>query len=342
MIYMRLSEFYYELPKHLIAQKPITPRDSSKLMVISDKKIHHRTFRDLTEYLDPGDVLVVNDSKVLPARIFGKKETGGKVEALLITKEGENTWECLIKGKNIKEKSRLVFGEGALSASVKERIQGGRYKLEFQPSKNFGELLQKIGIMPTPPYIKEVLKDPNRYQTVYANNKGSIAAPTAGLHFTEDLLKELESKGVVIVKLTLHVSVGTFLPVKQKYIEEHKMESEYFQIEAKSADLINNAKKNNKRIIAVGTTSLKALESACDDKKVISEFAGQSDLFIYPGYNFKFPYSGLLTNFHLPQSTLLMLVCAFAGKDTIFEAYSEAIANSYRFYSFGDAMLILK
>jgi S-adenosylmethionine:tRNA ribosyltransferase-isomerase len=339
---MKLSEFYYELPKHLIAQKPIMPRDSSKLMVLSGNKIRHRSFRDLKEYLDSGDILVLNDSKVLPARIFGRKETGGKVEALLVTREAENTWECLIKGKNIKENSRLVFGDKDLFGTVKERIEGGRYRLEFEPSKDFGRELQRIGTMPTPPYIKEVLKDQNRYQTVYAEKEGSIAAPTAGLHFTNDFLAELENSGVVIVKLTLHVSVGTFLPVKKKYIKEHKMEPEYFKIDAESARIINTAKLNNKRIIVVGTTSLKALESACDKSGMISKYKGESDLFIYPGYDFKFKYDGLLTNFHLPKSTLLMLVCAFAGKDSIFEAYSEAMANSYRFYSFGDAMLICK
>lgn len=339
---MQLSEFYYELPKHLIAQEPIMPRDSSKLMVLSGNKTQHRFFRDLKEYLGSGDVLVLNDSKVLPARIFGKKETGGKVEALLITKEGEYTWECLIKGKNIKENSQLVFGEEDLLATVKERIEGGRYKLEFEPNSDFSKILQKIGTMPTPPYIKEILKDQNRYQTVYARSKGSIAAPTAGLHFTEDFLAELEEKGVEIVKLTLHVSVGTFLPVKKEYIKEHKMEPEFFKIDSETASKINQAKDEGKGVYAVGTTSLKALESACDKRGRVSKYEGESDLFIYPGYDFKFDYDGLLTNFHLPQSTLLMLVCAFAGKNTIFEAYSEAMANSYRFYSFGDAMLILK
>jgi S-adenosylmethionine:tRNA ribosyltransferase-isomerase len=339
---MQLSEFYYELPKHLIAQEPIMPRDSSKLMVLSGNKIQHRSFRDLKEYLDSGDILVLNDSKVLPARIFGRKETGGKVEALLVTREAENTWECLIKGKNIKENSRLVFGDKDLLGTVKERIEGGRYKLEFEPSKDFGRELQRIGTMPTPPYIKEVLKDQNRYQTVYAKSDGSIAAPTAGLHFTNDFLAELKNKGVVIVKLTLHVSVGTFLPVKKEYIKDHKMEPEFFKINAETAEKINCAKDEGKGIYAVGTTTLKALESACDKRGMISKYEGESDLFIYPGYDFKFDYNGLLTNFHLPKSTLFMLVCAFAGKNSIFEAYSEAIAGSYRFYSFGDAMLILK
>lgn len=339
---MQLSDFDYELPKHLIAQKPKEPRDSSRLMVLSGKQIMHETFRDLKEYLDPGDLLILNDSKVLPARIFGKKATGGKVEALLITKGDETSWECMIKGKNIKEEARLVFGNNELEAIVREKIEGGRYKIEFKTEEDLGKILQRIGSMPTPPYIKGILEDQSRYQTVYAKYNGSIAAPTAGLHFTKDFLDSLKHKGVNITTLTLHVSVGTFLPVKKQYIKEHKMEPEFFTINSITAGIINNAKENGKKIMAVGTTTLKALESACDEGGIISEIEGKSDLFIYPGYKFKTELDGLLTNFHLPKSTLIMLVCAFAGKDTIFEAYSQAIANSYRFYSFGDAMLILK
>jgi S-adenosylmethionine:tRNA ribosyltransferase-isomerase len=342
MIDMELSDFDYYLPKHLIAQKPIEPRDSSKLMVLKGNKILHRSFFNLVDFLSRDDVLVINDSKVLPARLFGKKETGGKVEVLLITKENENTWECLVKGKNIKENMDLFFGDNELKGIVKKKVDGGRFKIEFPTQGDLQEVLQRIGTMPTPPYIKEFLGDQNRYQTVYAKENGSIAAPTAGLHFTEDILSQLRNKGVKIVTLTLHVSVGTFLPVKEKYIKEHKMEPELFSIDSDAARVINNAKSEERKIIAVGTTTLKALESACDDEGTISEYNGESDLFIYPGYHFKTGLSGLCTNFHLPKSTLIMLVSAFAGKDTIIEAYSQAIASSYRFYSFGDAMLILK
>ncbi|UCE37912.1 MAG: tRNA preQ1(34) S-adenosylmethionine ribosyltransferase-isomerase QueA [Thermoplasmata archaeon] len=339
---MHLSDFDYQLPTHLIAQRPAEPRDSSRLMVMQRDIIEHKKFRDLKDYLDRGDILILNDSKVLPARIFGKKVTGGKVEVLLVTKEDESTWECLIKGKNIKENTRLFFGDNELVGKIMERIEGGRYRIEFEAQKDLGEILKRIGKMPTPPYIKELLLDQDRYQTVYGKENGSIAAPTAGLHFTEDFLAQLREKGVVITPLTLHVSVGTFLPVKVKYIREHKMEPELFEIDNKTAKTINSAREDKKKIIAVGTTTLKALESACDDNGRISETKGESDLFIYPGYEFKFKLDGLLTNFHLPKSTLIMLVSAFAGKDTILDSYNVAIEHSYRFYSFGDAMLILK
>jgi S-adenosylmethionine:tRNA ribosyltransferase-isomerase len=339
---MQLSDFDYQLPRQLIAQTPIEPRDSSRLMVLQNGEIEHRKFRDIIDYLEEGDVLVLNDSKVLPARLSGKKETGGKVEVLLITRVGEGKWECLVKGKNIKENIRLIFGDRELEGVVKDRIQGGRFIIEFDQNENFNVLIKRIGTMPTPPYIKETLKDQSRYQTVYATEEGSIAAPTAGLHFTEDSLTKLHDKGIVVVKISLHVSVGTFLPVKKKYIEEHKMEPEYIRIDAKAAESINSARKNNKRIIAVGTTTLKTLETACNESGAVSEMEGTSDLFIYPGYNFKFDLDGLLTNFHLPRSTLIMLVSAYAGKDNILMAYAEAIKHSYRFYSFGDAMLILK
>jgi S-adenosylmethionine:tRNA ribosyltransferase-isomerase len=339
---MELSDFDYELPKHLIAQRPIEPRDKSKLMVVSGEKVDHRSFRDLQEYLAPGDILILNDSKVLPARIFGKKVTGGKVEALLITKCEENLWECLIKGKNVKENTHIVFGDNDLEGTVAERIEGGRVLIEFEPNKNLSEIFHRIGVMPTPPYIKELLTDQSRYQTVYAMEEGSIAAPTAGLHFTKDYLAVLREMGIRIITLTLHVSVGTFLPVKKRYINEHRMEPEFFKIDAQTAAEINQTKEEGKKIYAVGTTTLKALESACNENGTLSEFQGESDLFIYPGYRFKMGLDGLLTNFHLPRSTLIMLVSAFAGKDTIIKAYSEAISHEYRFYSFGDAMLILK
>jgi S-adenosylmethionine:tRNA ribosyltransferase-isomerase len=339
---MELADFDYHLPKNLIAQRPIEPRDTSRLMVLEGSRIHHRTFKDLHHYLEPGDILVLNDSKVLPARIFGKKDTGGKVEALLITKVDDNTWECMIKGKNVREDSHLIFGEGDLNGTVIERVEGGRFLIEFEEEQNLAEIFHRIGVMPTPPYIKELLEDQSRYQTVYAREDGSIAAPTAGLHFTEEYLETLRQMGARIITITLHVSVGTFLPVKKKYIKEHKMEPEFFKIDSKTAEEINNAKSQGSRIFAVGTTTMKALESACDEEGNLSEFQGESNLFIYPGYRFKTGLFGLLTNFHLPKSTLIMLVSAFAGKDTIFKAYSEAISQEYRFYSFGDAMLILK
>jgi S-adenosylmethionine:tRNA ribosyltransferase-isomerase len=339
---MELSEFDYKLPKNLIAQRPKDPRDSSKLMILSNEGIRHGTFRDLTDHLKPGDVLILNDSRVLPARLFGKKETGGKIEVLLVTKGKNNLWEGLVKGKNIKKGTKLLFGDSELKGEVVDRIEGGRFHIEFESEDNFSNTIKRIGTMPTPPYIKELLRDQDRYQTVYAKENGSIAAPTAGLHFTEDILKELRNMGIEIVTITLHVSVGTFLPVKKRYINEHKMEPENFKIDAEAAKKINSARENKRRIIAVGTTTLKALESACDISGKIMEFDGASDLFIYPGYNFKFDLDGLLTNFHLPRSTLIMLVSAFTGKNKIFEAYYEAMAHEYRFYSFGDAMLILK
>jgi S-adenosylmethionine:tRNA ribosyltransferase-isomerase len=339
---MLLSDFDYGLPKHLIAQKPAEPRDSSKLMVLHNEQIEHKTFRDLVGYLNKGDVLVLNDSKVLPARLFGKKETGGKVEILLINKGAGNKWECLIKGKNIRKNTRLILGEGSLEGIIGQRIEGGRYEVEFLSENNIENTIQEIGKMPTPPYIKELLEKPERYQTVYAKEKGSIAAPTAGLHFTGSLLDKLRKEGIEIVSITLHVSIGTFLPVKNHDITKYRMEPEYFKVGAKAAKKINLAKNNGNKVFAVGTTTVKAIESTCNDSGEILEMEGESDLFIYPGYEFKTNLNGLLTNFHLPKSTLLMLVSAFAGREKIIRAYETAIEHSYRFYSFGDAMLILK
>ena len=339
---MQLSAFDYHLPRHLIAQKPVEPRDSSKLMVIRDDQIEHKTFRDLAGYLSEEDVLVLNDSKVLPARLLGMRETGGKVELLLIGREDGNSWECMIRGKNIRKDTRLIFAEQRLEAIVREKKEGGRYKIEFLSEDRVDEIIQEIGKMPTPPYIKELLEKPERYQTVYAKENGSIAAPTAGLHFTEHFLGELKIKGIEVVRITLHVSTGTFLPVKTDDIRMHRMEKEYFKVDGNAARKIKLAKDNGNKIFAVGTTTVKALESACDDSGEIFGGEGQSDLFIYPGYEFKLDLDGILTNFHLPKSTLLMLVSAFAGKDTILNAYKVAMESSYRFYSFGDAMLILK
>lgn len=339
---MQLSDFDYGLPKHLIAQEPVEPRDSSKLMVIRNEQIQHKTFLDLAGFLCEGDVLVLNDSKVLPARLIGRKETGGKVDVLLINRKIGNTWECLIKGKNIRENTKLIFGEGKLEGIVRQKIEGGRYEVELLSEDNIENVIQEIGKMPTPPYIKELLEKPERYQTVYAKDNGSIAAPTAGLHFTQAFLNELKKKGIEIVNITLHVGIGTFLPVKNPDITRHRIEQEYFQVDAQAVKKVNLAKNNGNKIFAVGTTTVKALESACNDSGEIFEMEGMSDLFIYPGHEFKFGFDGLLTNFHLPKSTLLMLVSAFTGRDTILNAYRVAIENSYKFYSFGDAMLILK
>ena len=339
---MPLSDFDYKLPKHLIAQRPVEPRDSSKLMVLRNEKIQHKTFRDLVGYLEKGDVLALNDSKVLPVRLYGRKETGGKVELLLIKRGEGSKWESLIKGKNIRENTKVILGEDRLEGIVKRRIEGGRFEIEFLSEENIEDIIQEIGKMPIPPYIKEPLVKPERYQTIYANKNGSIAAPTAGLHFTESMLNELKTKGIEIVNITLHVGLGTFLPVKNHDIKKHKFEPEYFQAYAETARKINYAKKHGNKIFAVGTTTVRALESACNDSREIVETNGESNLFIYPGYEFKTNSDGLLTNFHLPKSTLLMLVSAYAGRDTIMKAYKVAIENSYRFYSFGDAMLIMK
>jgi S-adenosylmethionine:tRNA ribosyltransferase-isomerase len=339
---MSLTDFDYKLPKHLIAQRPVEPRDSSKLMVLRNEKIQHKTFRDLVGYLEKGDVLALNDSKVLPVRLYGRKETGGKVELLLIKRGEGSKWESLIKGKNIRENTKVILGEDRLEGIVKRRIEGGRFEIEFLSEENIEDIIQEIGKMPIPPYIKEPLVKPERYQTIYANKNGSIAAPTAGLHFTESMLNELKTKGIEIVNITLHVGLGTFLPVKNHDIKKHKFEPEYFQAYAETARKINYAKKHGNKIFAVGTTTVRALESACNDSREIVETNGESNLFIYPGYEFKTNLDGLLTNFHLPKSTLLMLVSAYAGRDTIMKAYKVAIENSYRFYSFGDAMLIMK
>ena len=338
---MKLSDFDYHLPKHLIAQRPAQPRDSSRLMVLGRDGIQHRTFLELPEYLQEGDVLVINDSKVIPVRLFGRKKTGGKIEALLVKRKKGDIWECLISGKNIRHGMPLVFGD-CLHGVVHSEIEGGRYDVEFSQDEDVEEIVQTIGVMPTPPYIKEILKEPGMYQTVYAKENGSIAAPTAGLHFTPRLLEELKARGVDIVPITLHVSIGTFLPVKTTSIEEHTMEPEYFRIGVESAMKIMQAKENGNRIVAVGTTTVKALESACSESGGISETEGESDLFIYPSYKFRSGIDALLTNFHLPRSTLIMLVSAFAGRDRIMEAYRAAIEHVYRFYSFGDGMLIVR
>ncbi len=330
---LKLEDFDYRLPKGLIAQSPMAPRSASKLMVLGDDKIEHRKFYNIVDYLEKGDVLVVNDSKVLPARLFGKKSTGGKVECLVVEINGKDA-ACLLRGKNIRSGTKLSFESGTLAGTVKEK-QNDKFVVEFD-SLNLKKILNRVGRVPTPPYIK---KEANmrQYQTVYAKNDGSIAAPTAGLHFTDGLLSKIEKKGVKIANVTLHVGLGTFAPVKENNIKNHMMEAEFFKINKKDAEKINNRKG---RLVAVGTTTVKTLESACDESGIVHPSSGPSDIFIYPGYKFKAPIDALLTNFHLPKSTLLMLVCAYAGKEEIFGAYKEAVERKYRFYSFGDAMLI--
>ena len=330
---MKLEDFDYRLPKALIAQSPMVPRNASNLMVLGDGKIEHKKFYNIVDYLERGDVLVVNNSKVLPARLFGKKSTGGKVECLVVEISGKEA-TCLLRGKNIHAGTKISFEGDALSGTVKEK-QNDKFLIEFH-SSNLKKILNKVGRAPTPPYIKREA-NMRQYQTVYAKNDGSIAAPTAGLHFTGGLLKKIEKRGVKIANVTLHVGLGTFAPVKENVIKNHRMEAEFFKINKKDADKIN---KRKGRLIGVGTTTVKTLESACSEDGTVMPASGPSDLFIYPGYKFKAPIDALLTNFHLPKSTLLMLVCAYAGKKEIFRAYKEAVERKYRFYSFGDAMLI--
>ncbi|MEM2925005.1 MAG: tRNA preQ1(34) S-adenosylmethionine ribosyltransferase-isomerase QueA [Methanocellales archaeon] len=331
---MRLEDFDYPLPKDLIAQTPVEPRNASRLLVLDCKsgEVAHRSFADIVDYFQAGDILVLNDSRVLPAKIKGRKTTGGKVELLLI-KKLDDAWECLIKGRNIHPGKKLIFNE--LEAIVIESFGLGRFKVKFNCEIS-RELLAKIGSLPLPPYIKKELRDEERYQTIYGRVNGSLASTTAGLHFTPELLRELEQRGVSIVFITLHIGISTFLPVRD--IQKHKMEAEYCRVQEETANKLNSAKG---KIVAVGTTVVKALESACINGK-IQPFDGFTDLFIYPGYEFKAKIDALITNFHLPRSTLLMLVCAYAGRERILRAYEEAIAQRYRFYSFGDAMLILK
>ncbi|MFZ3060167.1 MAG: tRNA preQ1(34) S-adenosylmethionine ribosyltransferase-isomerase QueA [Candidatus Methanoperedens sp.] len=334
---MKLSDFDYNLPKELIAQSPIEPRDSSRLMVLG-QNIEHRHFSDIVNFFEEGDTLVLNDSRVIPAKLQGKKSTGGHVEALLVSKSGAG-YECLIQGKNIHEGTKLHFGElEATVLEVRKNPNTSRYLVDFNSNGNLNDILEKIGEAPLPPYIKKKLDDKNRYQTVYSREKGSIAAPTAGLHFTEHLLGRIKEKGVSIAYVTLHVGLGTFTPVKAANIEDHNMEPEYISVSAESAEIINETKG---KLIAAGTTTVKALESSCVDGK-IAAYDGLSRLFIYPPYEFKSNIDAIITNFHLPKSTLLMLVSAFAGRERLIEAYNEAISQSYRFYSFGDAMLVFR
>lgn len=340
---MNTSDFYYELPKELIAQTPLEPRDSSRLLLLNREngEIKHQTFSDIIDFLQPGDLLVANDSRVLPARIYGvKSETGARVEFLLLKQVGTNRWETLCKpGKKAREGAKFIFGDGILEATVIEVKEDGNRVVEFECEDNFFTALDKIGQMPLPPYITEELKDRERYQTVYSNELGSAAAPTAGLHFTNELMQKIKDKGVNIAYVTLHVGLGTFRPVKVDDVTKHKMHSEHYEIPEDTANIINETKKNGGRVIAVGTTSCRTLESVATFFGEIKPCDGFTDIFIYPGYEFKV-LDGLITNFHLPESTLIMLVSAFAGYDNVMNAYRTAVDEKYRFFSFGDAMFI--
>ena len=340
---MKVADFDYELPEELIAQTPIKKRDESRLMVLNRKNqtIEHKVFKDIIDYLKPGDVLVRNNTKVIPARLYGKKETGANVEFLLLKNIEGDVWESIVRpGNKLHVGAKVIFGDGILEAKILEVMPGGTRKVEFKYDGIFNEILDKIGLMPLPPYIHETLKEKDRYQTVYAKYEGSAAAPTAGLHFTPELLEEIRKKGIEIANVTLHVGIGTFRPVKEDTVEAHKMHSEHFYIKQEDVEKINKAKQEGRRVIAVGTTSCRVLESIADEKTgMVKQIEDDTEIFIYPGYKFKC-IDGLITNFHLPQSTLLMLVSALAGKEYIMKAYKEAVKEKYRFFSFGDAMFI--
>ncbi|MCD8020747.1 MAG: tRNA preQ1(34) S-adenosylmethionine ribosyltransferase-isomerase QueA [Clostridiales bacterium] len=340
---MKTSDFYFDLPQELIAQDPLEDRSSSRLMVLDKKtgEITHRIFRDITEYLHPGDCLVINDTKVIPARLIGAREdTGGKMELLLLKRKENDVWETLVKpGKKCRKGAKLVFGNGELHATIIDVLEDGNRLVQFSYEGIFEEVLDRLGQMPLPPYITHKLKDKNRYQTVYAKYEGSAAAPTAGLHFTEELLKQIETMGVRIARVTLHVGLGTFRPVKVESVLEHHMHSEYYHVTKEAADIINAAREAGGRIISVGTTSTRTLETVADENGVIRPGSGNTSIFIYPGYQFK-AIDCLITNFHQPESTLRMLASALAGKEQMLAAYEEAVREKYRFFSFGDAMFV--
>ncbi len=340
---MLTHDFWYDLPEELIAQTPLQQRDSSRLLVLNrgSGQVEHRHFYDILDYLQPGDCLVMNDSRVLPARLLGHRPTGGAVEVLLLRDLGDKRWECLCKpGRKMQTGSQVIFGNGELTATVQDILEDGNRIVEFQYEGIFLEVLERLGKMPLPPYIKAELQDQERYQTVYSREVGSAAAPTAGLHFTKALLSKVEEIGVNTAFVTLHVGLGTFRPVKADNILEHHMHSELCMISQSTADILNKTRKNGGRIICVGTTSCRTLESLVDSDGSFSEKSKWTDIFIYPGYTFK-AMDGLITNFHLPESTLVMLVSAFAGREKVLAAYEEAVKERYRFFSFGDAMLIL-
>ena len=340
---MKKSDFWFDLPQEQIAQTPIEPRDHSRLLVMDREsgKCSHHHFYDVLDYLKEGDLLVVNDSRVIPARLYGTKEdTGANIEVLLLEQKEKDVWETLVKpGKKARPGTKLVFGGGLLHARVLEVVEEGNRLIQFQYQGIWEEVLDQLGEMPLPPYITHKLQDKNRYQTVYAKYEGSAAAPTAGLHFTTELLQELEQKGVDIAYVTLHVGLGTFRPVKVDKLKEHHMHYEYYQVTREAADKINKAKENGHRVVCVGTTSCRTVESACDENGHMEECCDNTEIFIYPGYRFKV-LDALITNFHLPESTLVMLVSALAGREHVLAAYEEAVKEKYRFFSFGDAMLI--
>lgn len=340
---MDVKDFYFDLPEELIAQVPIEKRDESRLMVLNKEngEIKHKVFKDIIEYLNPGDCLVLNNTRVLPARLIGAKEgSGGKIEFLLLKRTELDTWETLVKpGKRAQVGTKFVFGNGELTAEVIGLGEEGSRIVKFYYEGIFEQVLDKLGQMPLPPYIKEKLDDKERYQTVYSKEVGSAAAPTAGLHFTDELLNKIKNKGVKLAFITLHVGLGTFRPVKVDKIEEHHMHSEYYIMTKETADIINEAKYNGNRVIAVGTTSCRTLETIGDENGMVREQSGWTNIFIYPGYNFKI-VDALITNFHLPESTLIMLVSALSNREIILNAYNKAVENKYRFFSFGDAMFI--
>ena len=343
MISIKTSDFHFQLPEHLIAQTPIAQRDASKLLTLDRQtgKTTHLHFRDLPTLLRPGDCLVLNDSRVLPARLLGQRlPSGGNAEVVLLVDRGEKTWECLVRpGRKLREGSLLSFGDGLLLGEVEKVLENGNRLINFKYKGIFLELLEQLGKMPLPPYIKAELSDPERYQTVYSKESGSAAAPTAGLHFTKELLSEIQSMGVSVCYVTLHVGLGTFRPVKAENILEHDMHSEYCTIPQETADRINETKKRGGRVICVGTTSCRTIESHANDDGTVSSGGGWTNIFIYPGYRFKV-LDSLITNFHLPESTLIMLVSALAGREAVMSAYEEAVQHEYRFFSFGDSMMI--
>ena len=340
---MKVSDFDFYLPEELIAQHALKKRDASRLMVLDKKtgNIEHKSFHDVIDYLNEGDTLVLNNTRVMPARLIGEKEnTGGKIEFLLLKRIEGDKWECLAKpGKRAKIGQRFTFGEGKLKCEVVDIVEEGNRVIEFSYDGIFEQVLDELGEMPLPPYITERLEDRERYQTVYSKEKGSAAAPTAGLHFTEELLKEIKAKGINIAYLTLHVGLGTFRPVKVDDVNEHIMHSEFYHLDKENADIINETKKRGNKVIAVGTTSTRTLETIGDENGFVREQSGWTDIFLYPGYKYKV-IDELITNFHLPESTLIMLVSALAGKENVMNAYNEAVKERYRFFSFGDSMLI--
>ena len=341
---MKTSDFFYDLPEELIAQDPLEDRTASRLLVLNRETgaIEHKIFSDVIDYLNEGDCLVINNTRVIPARLIGEKEgTGGKVEVLLLKRRANDVWETLVKpGKKLRPGARVIFGDGRLKAEILEIAEEGNRLVRFYYEGIFEEILDSLGEMPLPPYITHKLEDKEMYQTVYAKFDGSAAAPTAGLHFTKELLNKIEEKGIKISSITLHVGLGTFRPVKVDDVNNHHMHTEWYEVNAEAAEIINETKRNGGRVICVGTTSCRTIESVADDNGYMEAKTGETDIFIYPGYKFKV-MDGLITNFHLPESTLVMLVSAFAGKENVLSAYETAVKEKYRFFSFGDAMILI-